>query len=112
MEKSICFTELNENEVLKLPYVGPMSRRIYIITQNQSSTTTRELFIQRNDAFATDLLRLLKSIKEREISEIRYTCGFDGFIKVFLDEKGKLLGEYTCRSEKTLQDFKKKIGIK
>jgi hypothetical protein len=112
MEKGMCFSELNEIEVLRLPYVGPMSRRIYVITQNQNSTTTRELFIQRNDAFTTNLIGLLKSIKEREISEVRYSCGFDGFIRIFLDDKGKLVGEYTCKSEKTLQDFKKKLEIK
>ena len=75
-------------------------------------TTTKELFVQRNDAFATNLIGLLKSIKEREISEIRYSFGFDGLIRIFLDGKGKLLGEYTCRSEKTLRDFKKKLEIK
>jgi hypothetical protein len=112
MEKGTCFSELNENEVLKLPYVGPMSRRIYVITQNQSSTTTRELFTQRTDVFTTNLIGLLNGIKKREISEIRYSCGFDELIRIFLDENGKLMGEYTCKSEKTLQDFKKKLEIK
>ena len=112
MEKEMCFSELNENEVLKLPYVGPMGRRIYVITQNQSSTTTSELFIQRNDAFTTNLIGLLDRIKEREISEIRYSCGIDGFLRIFLDKKGKIVGEYTCKMEKTLQDFKKKMEIK
>lgn len=86
-----------------------MTRRIYVITQNQTSTTTRELFVQRNDAFTTNLVGLLNNIKDREISEIRYSCGFDGFIRIFLNEKGKLVGEYTCKSEKTLKDFMKKL---
>jgi len=103
------FVELDENKVLRLPYVGPISRHLYVVTQNESSTITRELFVQRNDAFTTNLVGLLNSIRDREISEIRYSCGFDGFIRIFLNEKGKVVGEYTCKSEKTLKDFMKKL---
>jgi hypothetical protein len=112
MENKTCFRELNEDEILKLPYTGPMSRRIYAITVSQGSVTTKELFVQRTDAFTTDLLGLLKSVKERDISEIRYSCGFDEFIRIFLNERGKLMGEYTCNSEKTLQEFKRKLAGK
>ena len=112
MEKETRIGEFNEDEIQKLPYVGPTSRRIYVVTQTKSSTMTRELFIQRKDAFTTNLVGLLKSIKAGEISEIRYSTGFDGLIRIFLDEKGKLAGEYTCKSEETFKDLKRRLSLK
>jgi hypothetical protein len=111
MSEETRFVRLGENEVLKLPYVGPMSRRIYVITENESSPVTKELFVQRSDAFTTNLVGLLNSMKEQEISEIRYSCGFDGIIRIFLDERGKLAGEYSCKSENLQEDLKRKLGI-
>jgi hypothetical protein len=104
--------EFNEDEIQKLPYLGPMSRRIYVVTHTQSSTVTRELFVQRNDAFSTNLVGLLKSIKAGEISEIRYSTGFDGLIRIFLNEKGKLAGEYTYKSEETFKVLKRRLSLK
>jgi len=109
MEREMRLGELNEDEIQKLPYFGPMSRRIYVVTQAQSSTVTRELFIQRNDAFTTNLVGLLKSIKVGEISEIRYSCGFDGFIRIYLTYNGHLAGEYFGKSKKTLEELKLKL---
>jgi hypothetical protein len=109
MEKEMRLGELNEDEIQKLPYLGPMSRRIYVVTQTQSSTVTRELFVQRNDAFTTNLAGLLKSIKVGEISEIRYSCGFDGFIRIYLTHKGNLVGEYFGKSKKTFKELKAKL---
>jgi hypothetical protein len=112
MAKEMRLGELGEDEIQKLPYLGPTSRRIYVITQTEGSTMTRELFVQRRDAFTTNLVGLLKSIKAGEISEIRYSTGFDGFFRIFLDERGRLAGEYSCKSEETLQDLKKRLEIK
>jgi|SRR5271157_2409654 len=112
MEKEKLLGELSEVDVQKLPYLGPMSRRIYVTTQTQSSTVTKELFVQRNDAFTTNLIGLLKSIKDREISEIRYSCGFDGFIRIYLAEMGKLAGEYFGKSEKTFRELKLRLETK
>ncbi|MCW4044895.1 MAG: hypothetical protein NWE94_05195 [Candidatus Bathyarchaeota archaeon] len=72
---------------------------------------TKELFVQRTDAFTTDLIDLLNSLKKGEIFEIMYSCGFDGFIRIFLDEHGKFLGEFSSKSEKSLQEVKSKLGI-
>jgi hypothetical protein len=104
--------ELDEKAVIKLPYCGPPSRRIYILLQQEESTFTKELFVQRADAFATNLSGLLNGLKNREISEIRYSCGFDGLIRIYLDGRGKLLGEYHSKSEKTLQEMKRRLDIK
>jgi len=107
----MSYYELNENQVLKLPYLGPLSRRIYIITKNKNTTITKELYIQKTEAFTTNLIGLLNGLKEKEILEIRYACGVDGFIKIYINEEGNFVGEYTCKLEKTLLDFKKKMGI-
>ncbi|MCK4434784.1 hypothetical protein KAU92_04780 [Candidatus Bathyarchaeota archaeon] len=112
MHTGMHFIELNEKEILKLFYVGPISRRIYVILQNENSIETKELFIQRSDAFTANLIGLLNRVKEGTISEIRYACGFDGFIRIYLDEKARLLGEYSCKSEKSLKAIKQKIGMK
>jgi hypothetical protein len=105
------FVELDEQAVLKLPYRGPLSRRIYLILERDRMSETRELFIQRPDAFTTSLIAAINELKSRQISEIRYSCGFDGFVRIFLNEKGKLVAEYSCESTKSLNDLKDKLGI-
>jgi len=104
--------QLNESEVLKLPYYGPIGRRIYVIIQEENATCTKELFVQRNDAFTTNLVGLLKSLKAGEISEIRYTTGYEGFVHIFINENGEMSGEYFYKTEKTLTEFKRKLGLK
>jgi hypothetical protein len=101
--------ELDEDTVLRLPYAGPISRRIYVF---DSDGANRELFVQRNDAFTTNLVGLLRSLKSGEISEITYSVGFDGLVRIFRNEKGMLIGEYNCLSEKSLEAFKQKLGVK
>ena len=107
----MLFLELDEKTVHRLPYYGPMSRRIYILTEKDELNPSRELFIQRNDAFTTGLVGLLTSLSNREIVEIRYSTGFDGFVRIFLDDEGKLVGEFTCKADRTLSDFKKKLSL-
>jgi hypothetical protein len=109
MEKERYFVKFDEQAVLKLAFVGPASRRIYVVTQTDSSTPPRELFVQRTDAFTTNLLGLMKNLQNSEIAEIRYACGIDGFMRIYLDEKGKLVGEYSSRSERSLEDLKRKL---
>ena len=104
--------EFNDDEVQKLPFLGPMSRRIYVLTEKDDKVSTKELFIQRNDAFTTNLIGLLKSIRQQEVSEIRYSAGFDGFIRIYLAENGLLSGEYFGKSEKTFKNLKQKLSNK
>lgn len=111
MNRERHFIELDEQAVLKLPFLGPQGRRIYVTCGESGMTETRELFIQRPDAFATDLIGLLNGLKKGEISEIRYQCGFDGFLRIFLGEKGMLLGEYSSESMKSLDDLRHRLRI-
>lgn len=106
------FLEMNEKDVLRLPISGPIGRRIFVVSQRGSSQENKELFVQRNDAFSTNLFGLLRSIKDREITEIRYSVGFDGLIRILLDEKEELVGEYFCKSENSMKEFKRKMQIK
>lgn len=104
------FLELDEPAILNLPYVGPISKRFCVFGDGQ--TKNRELFVQRNDAFTTNLLGLLKDLKSGEINEIRYSTGLDGLVRLFVDEDGTLHGEYICKMEKTFESFKVKMGLK
>ena len=105
------FVKLDENSVLKLPTYGPIGRRIYVKIQLQKSEETRELFIQRNDAFATNLFGLFNSLRAHEVTEIRYFVGFDGVIRIFLGKMEKLSGEYFCKSQNALVEFKEKMKM-
>lgn len=111
METEKHFIKLDEKAVLKLPYRGPLSRRIYVILEADGKTVTRELFVQKTDAFATNLIELINRLRNHEISEIRYTCGVDGFIRIFMNEKRRLIGEYFCKSEKSLDSLKERLKM-
>ena len=100
--------DLKEEEVLRLPYCGPPARRIYIISHGE---TVGELFVQRRDAFTTNLISLMSRLKAHEISEIRYTCGIDGVMRIHLGDKGNLAGEYTCRTKKCVEDIRSVLGL-
>ena len=109
MAKERYFLKFDEEAVLKLPYHGPLARRIYIVFQRKNKEEIREIFVQRRDAFAIDLVYSIKRLRSHEISEIRYLCGLDGFIRIYLDEKGKLVGEYLCKSRSSLDNFREKL---
>jgi hypothetical protein len=111
MNRERHFIELDEQAVLKLPFFGPQGRRIYVTYGKCDMTETEELFVQRPDAFATDLIALMNRLRKGEISEIRYQCGFDGFLRIFVSEKGMLLGEYTSESMKSLDALRHKLKI-
>jgi hypothetical protein len=105
------FMELDETAIMKLPFVGPLSRRIYATLDKDGTPITTELFIQKPDAFTTSLIGLINRLKSREISEIRYLCGYDGLVRIFLNEKGKPIGEYSCESMKSLENLKDSLQI-
>lgn len=111
MDKEKYFIELDEESVLKIPYHGPLTRRIYVISEKNNRSVTSELFVQKMDAFTTNLIVLLNRLRNHEITEIRYSCGLDGFMRIFLNEKGKLIGEYLCKTQKSLDSLKAKLGI-
>jgi len=111
MAREKYFLKLNEEAVLKLPYYGPLTRRIHIVFQRKNKEEIEEIFVQRRDAFTTDLIYSINRLRSHEISEIRYLCGLDGFIRIYLDEKGKLVGEYLCKSRSSLDNFREKLRL-
>lgn len=111
MSKEEYFLKLDENAISKLPYFGPLTRRIYIVFQRRNKEKIDEIFVQRKDAFTTNLIYVMNRLRNNEITEIRYLCGIDGFIRIFLDEKGKLVGEYFCKSRSSLDNFQEKLGL-
>jgi hypothetical protein len=112
MNKERYYIKLDEQSVLRLPYYGPPSRRIYVLSMQNKSTVTRELFVQRSEAFTTSLVGIINNLKNFEISEIRYSFGIDCVVRILLNEKGKLMGECSCESKKSLDDLKQKLKIK
>jgi hypothetical protein len=111
LEKKPYFIVLKEKEVRKLPYYGPISRRIFAVTSEGDSLSEKELFVQRNEAFTTNLISLLNELTSRKIFEIRYSVGFDGLINIHLDENGQLAGSFFSKSETSLNEFKRKMSI-
>ena len=111
MTRERYFIKLNEEAVLKLPYYGPLTRRIHNVRQRKNKEEIEEMFVQRKDAFATDLIYSINRLRNREISEIRFLCGLDGLIRIYLNEKGRLAGEYVCESRSSLNIFREKIGL-
>lgn len=101
---------LNEAEVRKLPFLGPISKKIDIIRKNKGAIHSDVMYIQRSDAFTTNLLGLLKRLEEKEVSEITYSWGVKGNIRIFLDMNDELSGEYSYKSENALTEFKKKMS--
>jgi hypothetical protein len=111
MTQENYFTLLNSEVVQKLPYKGPTTKRIYIIFSEHNKEITKEIFVQRPDAFTTDLIGSINRLKNHEISEIRYKCGLNGFIRIYLDERGNLSGEYFTSSKQEWNLFKKKLDL-
>jgi hypothetical protein len=111
MAREEYFLKFDEEAVLKLPYGGPLTRRIYIVFQRKNKEEIQEIFVQRRDAFAIDLIYSINRLRSHEISEIRYSCGLDGFIRIYLDEKAKLVGEYLCKSRSSLDNFREKLRL-
>jgi len=107
------FLELDSDAVLKLPYCGPLTKRLYLIIKRKSGEKeeVEEIFVQRRDAFTIDLVYSIERLVNREISEIRYLCGLDGFVRIQLDDKGRLMGEYLCKSRSSLDIFREKLGL-
>lgn len=103
--------ELNERNIIDLPYKGPLSRRIYVVLEKGEKIVTEELFIQRADAFTTNLISLINRLKDGEISEIKYFSGYGNLIRIFVTQKGKLSGEYFSNSKQAVNDFKRRLGI-
>ena len=105
------FLKLNEEAILKLPYCGPVTRRIYIILQRKGREATEEVFVQRMDMFTTNLIHCINRLRNHEISEIRYSCGLDGFLRIYSDEEEKLAGEYLCKFRHSMDKLKEKLGL-
>lgn len=98
---------LDRASISKLPYLGPVSKRLYLITQNTKKDHVDEIFIQRRDAFTTNLLYAIKRLENHEISEIRYSFGVTNLIRIFLNEDGDVIGEYYSESQNAFEDFKR-----
>ncbi len=105
--EEVYYLELKEESVLKLPYYGPQSKRIYLISEGRQ----RELFIQRADLFTTNLLSSINELRNGGITEIRYFTPFGCLVRILFDE-GKLIGEYSCKSKKLVDDLKNKLILR
>jgi hypothetical protein len=77
----------------------------------QDKETVKEIFVQRYDAFTTDLVTSINQLKSQEICEIRYSCGFKSLIRIYLDEQANLSGEFFTKSKQEFDSFKKKLKI-
>lgn len=111
MAQENYFIKLNSETVQKLPYNGPATRRIYVVFLEQGKEIVKEIFVQRFDAFTTDLIGSINRLKNNEICEIRYNCGINGFVRIYLDEKGKLSGEFLSKSKREFENFKNRLKI-
>ena len=105
------FTILDNDVIQQLPYRGPTTKRIYIIFSEGDEELTKEIFVQRPDAFTTDLISSLNRLKNHEITEIRYKCGLSGFIRIYLDEKRNPVGEYFTNSKQEWENFQKRLDL-
>jgi hypothetical protein len=111
MTQESYFKILDSEVILKLPYRGPTTKRIYIVISENDKELTKEIFVQRRDAFTIDLISSLNRLKNHEISEIRYKCGLGGFIRIYLGEKRKLAGEYFTNSKQEWENFQRRLGL-
>lgn len=111
MAQENYFIKLNSETVQKLPYNGPIARRIYVVFLEQGKEIIKEIFVQRFDAFTTDLIGSINRLKNNEICEIRYNCGIKGFIIIYLDEKGNLSGQFLTKSKQEFDSFKNRLKI-
>jgi len=111
MTQENYFTILNSEIIQKLPYKGPATKRIYIVFSEYGKEITKEIFVQRHDAFTIDLIDSINRLKNHEISEIRYKCGLRGFVRIYLDENGQLSGEYFTHSRQEWETFQKNLEI-
>jgi len=82
-----------------------------IVFLEQGKEIIKELFVQRFDAFTTDLIGSINRLKNNEICEIRYNCGIKGFVRIYLDEKGNLWGESLAESKQEFETFKNRLKI-
>jgi hypothetical protein len=111
MTNEESFLELSTESVQKLPFYGPIARKIFITTKAGKNEKKEKMFVQRKDAFATDLLSCLQRLKMGQIAEISYFFGIGGFIRIFLDEQGQLKGEFYSKSKTYLEQFRKKMRL-
>lgn len=111
MAQDNYFVKLNNEMVKKLPYYGLLARRIYLVFSEHDKETTKEIFVQRADAFTTDLVGAINRLKNHELCEIRYNCGVKGFVRIYLDEQGNLSGEFFTSSKQEFDSFKERLGI-
>jgi hypothetical protein len=96
---------------LRLPHYAPSANCIHLISQRKEKTETADMPAKRETLFTMGLSRSIDQLKNKEISEIRYDCGEPGSIRICLDEEGNLVGEYSCRREKSLMRFVKKLSV-
>jgi hypothetical protein len=111
MTQESYFTILDSDVIQKLPYRGPTTKRIYIIISENDKELTKEIFVQRRDAFTIDLISSINRLKNHEISEIRYNCGLSGFVRIYLDEKRNPAGEYFTDSKQEWENFQKRLEL-
>lgn len=107
-DEETYFIELDEHKVQKLPYLGPISRRIYLTVMGNRERI-EELFVQRKDVFTSNLIEALRRLKTYEIKEIKYFCGISGLIRIYLTSDKVIRGEFFCKNKQELDNFLKTI---
>lgn len=102
---------LDEKTVLRLPYYAPSANCVHLYLKEKRKQKLQICLQERETLFTISLSRSIDQLKDKEISEIRYDCGEPGSIRICLDEEGNLGGEYSCRREKSLMRFVKKLSV-
>jgi hypothetical protein len=82
--------ELSDAEINALPYVLT-SRHIYVIT---SGKKRRKLFVQRSDAFTTDLVSLLNDLRHGELVKISFRNELLGDFVLSRTVQGLVKGQF------------------
>jgi hypothetical protein len=102
---------LNEETILKLPYYAFSADCIHLISQRKKKAETAEIPTETKTVFTVNLSHSISQLKNKEISEIRYDCGNNDSIRIYLDEEGNLEGEYSCKAKASLLSFVKKLSV-
>jgi len=79
--------QLGSDDVRRLPFV--LTAR-YLYATKAGSRRKRKLFVQRADAFSTDLISLLHELQSGEITEISFRNELLGDFEVSKTADGKL----------------------
>jgi hypothetical protein len=97
--------QLSDVEINALPYVLT-SKNIYITT---SSKRRRKLFVQRFDAFTTDLVSLLNDLRHGELLEIAFRNELLGDFVLSRAVQGVLQGRFVPVNSQSENELRSRL---